>query len=157
MARRPVKVKREIFPDIRYNSVLVARFINKINYRGEKNLAIKIVYDAFSIIKQKLNEDPLKVFIQAIENARPLVELRPRRIGGATYQVPVEVPQYRSETLAMRWIIEYARQRKGKPMKEKLAEEIIAAYKKENSAVIKRREDTHKMAEANRAFAHYRW
>jgi small subunit ribosomal protein S7 len=157
MARRPVKVKREILPDIRYNSVLVARFINKINYRGEKNLAIKIVYDAFSIIKQKLNEDPLKVFIQAIENARPLVELRPRRIGGATYQVPVEVPQYRSETLAMRWIIEYARQRKGKPMKEKLAEEIIAAYKKENSAVIKRREDTHKMAEANRAFAHYRW
>jgi len=157
MARRPVKIKREVLPDIRYNNVLVSRFINKINYRGKKNLAMKIVYGAFDIIKQKLNEDPLKVFLQAIENARPLVELKPRRIGGATYQVPVEVPQYRSETLAMRWLIEYARQRKGKPMKEKLAEEIIAAYKKENSAVIKRREDTHKMAEANRAFAHYRW
>ena len=157
MARRPVKERREILPDIRYNNVLVARFINKINYRGKKNLSMKILYGAFDIIKQKLNEEPLKVFLQAIENARPLVELRPRRIGGATYQIPVEVPQYRSETLAMRWIIECARQRKGKPMKEKLAEEIIAAYKKENSAVIKKREDTHKMAEANRAFAHYRW
>jgi small subunit ribosomal protein S7 len=157
MSRRPVKVRREIPPDIRYNSVLVQRFINKINYQGKKTLAMKIVYGAFDIIRERLNEDPLKVFMQAIENARPLVELRPRRIGGATYQVPVEVPQYRGETLAMRWIIEYARQRKGKPMKEKLAEEIIAAYKKENSAVIKKREDTHKMAEANRAFAHYRW
>ncbi|MDW8056487.1 MAG: 30S ribosomal protein S7 [Elusimicrobiota bacterium] len=157
MSRRPVKVRREIPPDVRYNSVLVQRFINKINYRGKKNLAMKIVYDAFDIIKEKLNEDPLKVFIQAVENSRPLVELRPRRIGGATYQVPVEVPQYRGETLAMRWLIEYARQRKGKPMREKLAEEIISAYKKENSAVIKKKEDTHKMAEANRAFAHYRW
>jgi small subunit ribosomal protein S7 len=157
MSRRPVKVRREIPSDIRYNSVLVQRFINKINYQGKKNLAMKIVYGVFDIIRERLNEDPLKVFMQAIENARPLVELRPRRIGGATYQVPVEVPQYRGETLAMRWIIEYARQRKGKPMKEKLAEEIIAAYKKENSAVIKKREDTHKMAEANRAFAHYRW
>lgn len=157
MSRRPVKVRREIPPDIKYNSVLVQRFINKINFRGKKSVAMKIVYGAFDIIKQKLNTDPLEVFTQTIENARPLVELKPRRIGGATYQVPVEVPQYRGETLAMRWIIECARQRKGKPMKEKLAEEIIAAYKKENSAVIKKREDTHKMAEANRAFAHYRW
>ncbi len=157
MSRRPVKVRREISPDIKYNSVLVHRFINKINYRGKKNTAMKIVYGAFDLIQKKLNEDPLKVFNQAIENVRPLVELRPRRIGGATYQVPVEVPQYRSETLAMRWIIQYAKQRKGRPMKEKLAEEIIAAYKKENSAAIKKREDTHKMAEANRAFAHYRW
>ncbi len=157
MSRRPIKVKREIPPDIKYNSVLVQRFINKINYCGKKNTAMKIVYGAFDIISKKLNEDPLKVFMQAIENVRPLVELRPRRIGGATYQVPVEVPQYRGESLAMRWIIQFARQRKGKPMKEKLAEEIIAAYKKENSAAIKKREDTHKMAEANRAFAHYRW
>lgn len=157
MSRRPVKIKREISPDVRYNSILLQRFINKINYRGKKNLAMKIVYGAFDIIKEKLHEEPFKIFTQAIENARPLVELKPRRIGGATYQVPVEVPQYRGETLAMRWIIECAKQRKGKPMKEKLAEEIIAAYKKENSAVIKKREDTHKMAEANRAFAHYRW
>ncbi|MFN3550611.1 MAG: 30S ribosomal protein S7 [Endomicrobiia bacterium] len=157
MSRRPVKIKREVPADIKYNSVLVQRFINKINYRGKKSLAMKIVYGSFDIIKEKMNEDPLKIFTQAIENARPLVELKPRRIGGATYQVPVEVPQYRGETLAMRWIIEYATQKKGKPIKEKLAEEIIAAYKKENSLVIKKREDTHKMAEANRAFAHYRW
>ncbi|MDW7973420.1 MAG: 30S ribosomal protein S7 [Thermodesulfovibrio sp.] len=157
MSRRPLKIKRNIPPDIKYNSVLVQRFINKINPCGKKNLAMKIVYGAFDIIKQKLNEDPLEVFMKAVENARPLVELRPRRIGGATYQVPVEVPQYRGESLAMRWIIQAARERKGKPMKEKLAEEIIAAYKKENSAVIKKREEMHKMAEANRAFAHYRW
>ncbi|MCM8831936.1 MAG: 30S ribosomal protein S7 [Candidatus Omnitrophica bacterium] len=157
MSRRPVKIKRDLPSDIKYNSVLVQRFINKINYRGKKSLAMKIVYGAFDKIKEKMNEEPLKIFTQAIENARPLVELKPRRIGGATYQVPVEVPQYRGETLAIRWIIQYAKEKKGKPMKEKLAEEIIAAYKKENSLVIKRREDTHKMAEANRAFAHYRW
>lgn len=157
MSRRPVKVKREIPPDIKYNSVLVQRFINKINPCGKKTLATRIVYEAFDIIKQRLKEDPLEVFLKAIENARPLVELRPRRIGGATYQVPVEVPQYRGESLAMRWIVQTAREKKGKPMKEKLADEIIAAYKKENSAVIKKREEMHKMAEANRAFAHYRW
>ncbi len=157
MARRPVKKRPLPPPDPVYNSVMLSRFINKINYRGKKNLAMRIVYKALDIIKQKTNEDPLKVFLQAVENARPLVELRPRRIGGATYQIPVEVPQIRGETLAMRWIIEFARKRKGKPMSEKLAEEILQAYRKENSLVIKKREETHKMAEANRAFAHYRW
>lgn len=157
MVRREVKPRPLPPGDIKYNSQLVQRFINKINYRGKKNLAMKIVYGTFDLIKERTGEDPLKVFVQAIENVRPLVELRPRRIGGATYQVPVEVPQVRGETLAMRWIINFARQRKGKPIIEKLTEEILAAYKKEGSAAIKKREDTHKMAEANRAFAHYRW
>ncbi len=147
-------------PDVKYNSVLVARFINKINYGGQKSLAERIVYNAFDIIKEKTGEDPLKVFTQAIENARPLIEVKPRRVGGATYQVPVEVPNNRSITLAMRWIIETAREnreKKGfKHIWESIADEIIQAYKKEG-AVIKKREDVHKMAEANRAFAHYRW
>lgn len=143
-------------PDIKYNSVLLQRFINKINFRGKKTIAEKIVYGAFELIKEKTNEDPLKVFQEAIENARPLLEVRPRRIGGATYQVPKEVPKYRGETLAMRWIIQFAREREGEPMYKKLADEILQAYKKEGT-VIKKREDTHKMAEANRAFAHYRW
>lgn len=144
-------------PDIKYNSVLVARFINKINYRGKKSLAERIVYSAFDIIKQKTDEDPLKVFTQAIENARPLLEVKPRRVGGATYQVPVEVPNMRGTTLAMRWLIEAARNSRGsRSFYESLADEIILAYKKEGS-VIKKREDVHKMAEANRAFAHYRW
>jgi len=157
MSRRPVK-KREINkPDIKYNNVLVQKFINKINFRGKKNLAMKIVYDMFNILKEKTGEEPLKVFLQAIENVRPLVELKPRRIGGATYQIPVEVPQARSENMAMRWLIMYAKTKKGKSIREKLAEEILAAYKKEASQAMKKREDTHKMAEANRAFAHYRW
>ena len=157
MSRRPVRKRPLPSPDIKYNSVLVHRLINKINYRGKKNLAMNIVYDAMDILKEKTGEDALKVFIQSIENVRPLVELKPRRIGGATYQIPVEVPQGRSESLAFRWVINYARQKKGKPMCEKLAEELLAAYKKEASLSMKKREDTHKMAEANRAFAHYRW
>lgn len=143
-------------PDYKYNSVLVARFINKINYRGKKSLSERIVYSAFDLIKEKTGEDPLKVFTQAIENARPLLEVKPRRVGGATYQVPVEVPVLRGTTLAMRWIIETARNRGSKNFYERLCEEIISAYKKEGS-VIKKREEVHKMAEANRAFAHYRW
>jgi len=150
------KIKNIITPDFRYNSLLVARFINKINFRGKKTVAEKIVYKAFDIIREKTKKEPLEVFLKAIENVRPLLEVKPRRVGGATYQVPVEVPQVRSETLAMRWILEFARQRKGAPMYKRLAEEIISAYNKEGPA-IKKREDTHKMAEANRAFAHYRW
>jgi len=143
-------------PDNKYNSILVARFINKINHRGQKSLAEKIVYTAFDLIKEKTGEDPLKVFNQAIENARPLLEVKPRRVGGATYQVPVEVPNMRSTSLAMIWIIEAARNRGSKNFHERLAEEILSAYKKEGG-VIKKREDVHKMAEANRAFDHYRW
>lgn len=159
MPRKPLKPheRRPLPPpDVKYNSVLVARFINRINFRGQKSLAERLVYKAFDLIKEKTGEDPLKVFTQAIENAKPLVEVKPRRVGGATYQVPVEVPVMRGTTLAMRWIIDAARNRNGKPTYIRLAEEIISAYKKEGSAV-KKREDVHKMAEANRAFAHYRW
>ncbi|MDI6640834.1 MAG: 30S ribosomal protein S7 [Elusimicrobiota bacterium] len=159
MPRKPLKPreKRPLpLPDYKFNSVIVQRFINKINFRGKKTVAEKILYSAFDLIKEKTNQDPLKVFEQAIENARPLLEVRPRRIGGATYQVPIEVRKIRGETIAMRWLIQFARQRKGIPMFKKLAEEILLAYKKEG-AVIKKREDTHKMAEANKAFAHYRW
>ncbi len=153
---KPRQKKRYIYPDIRYNSILVSRFINKINFRGKKTVAEKIVYKAFDLIKEKTKKDPLEIFVKAIENVRPLLEVRPRRVGGATYQVPVEVPQTRSQTLAIRWLLQFAREKRGAPMYQKLADEIISAYNKEGPA-IKKREDTHKMAEANRAFAHYRW
>ena len=139
-----------------YDSVLLARFINKLDHRGKKSLAESIVYKSFEIIKEKTGEEPLEVFSRAIENARPLLEVRPRRVGGATYQVPMEVPIVRSTTLAMDWIMEAARAKTGKPMCEKLAQEFIDASKKEG-AVMKKREDTHRMAEANKAFAHYKW
>ena len=143
-------------PDARFDSVLVSRFLNKLIEKGKKSHAEGILYGAFEIIKEKTKEDPLVVFNRALENARPLVEVKARRVGGATYQVPIEVPQLRSQTIAMKWLIGFARDKKGKPMKEKLALELMEASKKEG-AVIKKREDTHKMAEANKAFAHYRW
>jgi small subunit ribosomal protein S7 len=125
--------------------------------KGKKSLAEKMVYGAFDIVKQQLNEpDVLKVFHKAIDNVRPRLEVKPRRVGGATYQVPIEVRQERGTSIALRWIRDFARAKKGKPMKEKLAEEITAAYKGEGSA-IKKRDDTHKMAESNKAFAHFRW
>jgi len=143
-------------PDSKCNSVLVARFINKINHRGQKNTAERIFYDALVIIKEKTGAEPIETFNKAIENVRPLVEVKPRRVGGATYQVPIEVKPVRSTSVAMRWILTAARSRKGRPMAEKLAEELLLGAKKEGTA-FKKREDTHKMAEANRAFAHYRW
>ncbi|OQX88382.1 MAG: 30S ribosomal protein S7 [Candidatus Omnitrophica bacterium 4484_70.2] len=154
--RRKRAPKRESKPDPKYNSPLIGKFINIIMRDGKKSVAQKIVYQAFEIIKKKLNEDPLKIFFSALDNARPRLEVRPRRIGGATYQVPLEVPRDRGYSIALRWIRDFARTKKGKPMREKLADEIISAYKNEG-AVIKKKEDTHKMAEANRAFAHFRW
>ena len=150
--------ERREFPaaDHRYASVLVSRFINKLNFRGRKLASEKCFYGAMDILKEKTKQEPLEIFNQAIENIRPLLEVRPRRVGGATYQVPREVRPVRSYTVAMRWVIEAARMRAGKPMSEKLAEEFLAAFKKEGTS-FKKREDTHKMAEANRAFAHYRW
>jgi len=142
--------------DSKFGSVLIARFINKLNFEGKKSLAESIVYDSFDLIKEKTGEDPVAVFNRAIENVRPLLEVRPRRVGGATYQVPMEVPMVRSTTLAIDWLIEIARSKTGKPMYEKLAQELIDSSKKEGAA-MKKREDTHKMAEANKAFAHYRW
>ncbi|MDR0977684.1 MAG: 30S ribosomal protein S7 [Endomicrobium sp.] len=143
-------------PDPKYGSVVITRFINKLNFEGKKSVAESIVYDSFDIIKGKVNEEPVSVFNRALENIRPLLEVRPRRVGGATYQVPMEVPMSRSITLAINWIIEIARGKTGKPMCEKLAQEIIDASKKEGLA-MKKREDTNKIAEANKAFAHYRW
>lgn len=143
-------------PDYKFNSVLVARIINKINFTGKKSHAEDIVYSALDDVKGKIKEEPLQVLNRAIENVRPLVEVRPRRVGGATYQVPMEVPHARSVTLAVNWLIQFARAKTGRPMFQRLSDEIAAASKKEGAA-FKKREDTHKMAEANKAFAHYRW
>lgn len=143
--------------DPKFNSKIVASFINMVMLEGKKAVAEKIVYGAFDKIKDTLKEpDVLKIFHKAIDNARPRLEVKPRRVGGATYQVPVEVRQDRGTSIALRWIKDFARNKKGKPMEEKLADEIIAAFKGEGSA-IKKRDDTHKMAEANKAFAHFRW
>ena len=156
MARGVKKEKKEISPDLVYNSVLVAKLINQIMRRGKKTIARKVVYRAFDIIKEKTKKEPLAVFEKAIENASPLLEVKPRRVGGATYQVPREVRGKRKIALSMRWIINAAKSRKGKPMREKLAEELIEASENRGVA-IKKKEDTHRMAEANRAFAHFAW
>lgn len=149
--------RRDLPPaDYKYKSVLISRLINKMNYDGRRQAARFVVYGALDAIQAKLKQEPVTVLTQAIENVRPLLEVRPRRVGGATYQVPSEVRPLRSTTVAMRWIIDAARARTGKPMADRLADEIISANKKEGVA-FKKREDTHKMAEANRAFAHYRW
>ena len=142
--------------DFKFNSVLVSRLINRVNFQGKKLVGERIVYGALEIIAEKTKEDPLMVFTKAIENVRPMLAVRARRVGGGNYQVPIEVRPARSATLAMRWILGSARDRKGRPMAEHLAEELLLAYKKEGAA-FKKREDTHRMAEANRAFAHYRW
>jgi len=154
MARRNKKEKRTILPDPVYDNVAVAKFTNQIMRRGKKTIARKIVYRAFDIIKEKTKKDPIEVFEQALNNASPLLEVKPKRIGGATYQVPVEVREGRRMTLATRWIIRAAKSKKGKPMRVKLAEELMLAANKEGAA-IKKKEDTHRMAEANRAFAHF--
>ncbi|MBI4064068.1 MAG: 30S ribosomal protein S7 [Elusimicrobia bacterium] len=142
--------------DVGFGSQLVSRFINKLSFTGKKTKVTNIIYDALEAVKQKQKEDPVGVLSRAIENCRPYLETKPRQVGGATYQVPVEVRSYRGETLAIRWIIGFARDRKGLPMAKKLAEEIILAARKEGAA-FKKREEMHKMAESNRAFAHYRW
>jgi len=154
MARGKKIEKREVSPDFVYNSVIVSKFINQIMERGKKIAAKKIVYGALDIIKEKTKKDPLESFEKAIENAAPLLEVKSKRVGGATYQVPREVRGDRRTTLAMRWIISAAKSKKGKPMREKLAEELILSLNNEGSAV-KKKEDTHRMAEANRAFAHF--
>ena len=149
--------RREAPPaDFKYNSVLLSRLVNKINFQGKKLASEHIVYGALEILAEKTKEDAVTVFTKAIENIRPLLEVKARRVGGANYQVPIEVRPARGTTLAMRWILNAARARKGLPMAERLAEELLLAYKKEGTA-FKKREDTHRMAEANRAFAHYRW
>ena len=154
--RRRRAPKRKIDPDPRYADLLIAKFINIVMECGKKSTAERIVYDALDIVKEKTAKEPLEVFRAALDNVRPLLETKSRRVGGATYQVPVSVSEDRGYSLALRWIRSYSRDRKGKPMHEKLAQEIIDGFNKTGPSV-KKREDMHKMAEANRAFAHYRW
>ena len=155
--RRRKAQEREVLADPKFSSKVVGKFINMVMLQGKKSIAEKMVYGAFDIIKLQLNEpDVLKVFYKAIDNARPRLEVKPRRVGGATYQVPIEVRQDRGTSIALRWIRDFAKNKKGKTMSVKLAEEIMSAYKGEGSA-IKKKDDTHKMAEANKAFAHFRW
>ncbi|MGD2040118.1 MAG: 30S ribosomal protein S7 [Anaerolineae bacterium] len=156
MPRRNRPPKREIAPDIKYNSVMVARFINKLMQDGKKSTAQRVFYDALDIVESRAKRPGLDVFEQAVRNATPMLEVKPRRVGGATYQVPVEVRPERKVSLAVRWLIQAARNRPGKSMSEKLANELLDAANN-TGATVKRREDTHRMAEANRAFAHYRW
>ncbi|AGB18106.1 30S ribosomal protein S7 [Thermoanaerobacterium thermosaccharolyticum] len=156
MPRKGYVAKRDVLPDPVYNSKKVTKLINKIMYSGKKGIAQKICYGAFDIIREKTGRDPLEVFEEALNNVMPVLEVKPRRVGGATYQVPVEVRPERRQTLGIRWIIEFARKRSGRTMMEKLAAEIMDAANN-TGASVKKREDTHKMAEANKAFAHYRW
>jgi small subunit ribosomal protein S7 len=156
MPRRYRPPRREVEPDSKYNSELVARFINRLMERGKKSVSATIIYDAFDIIEERTHKNPLQVFHQAVENATPVLEVRPRRVGGATYQIPVEVRAERRTSLAIRWLIAAAQARKGRPMAERLADELMDASRN-TGATVKKKEDTHKMAEANRAFAHYRW
>lgn len=156
MPRRNRPDRRPILPDPRYNNELVSRFINRLMYGGKRSVAERILYSSFDLIEERVSRSPVEIFEQAINSAMPALEVKPRRVGGATYQVPVEVAPHRQLALAMRWLIENARQRSGKSMAEKLAGELLDTAQGQGTT-IKRKEDTHRMAEANRAFAHYRW
>ncbi|MGH6843125.1 MAG: 30S ribosomal protein S7 [Methylocella sp.] len=156
MSRRHSAEKREVIPDAKFGDVVLTKFMNSIMYAGKKSIAEAIVYDAFDIIEQKMRSEPLPVFKQALDNVAPAIEVRSRRVGGATYQVPVEVRAERRQALAIRWIINAARGRNDKTMVDRLSAELMDAANNRGNAV-KKREDTHRMAEANRAFSHYRW
>ena len=156
MPRRGSIVKRDVLPDPLYNSKLVTRLINNIMIDGKRGVSQKIVYEAFDIVKEKTGQEALEAFEKALENIMPVLEVKARRVGGATYQVPMEVRPDRRQTLGLRWITLYSRKRSERTMKERLANEIVDALN-ETGASVKKREETHKMAEANRAFAHYRW
>ena len=156
MPRRAAAVRREVMPDAKYNNRLVTQLINKVLLDGKKSLAERIVYDAFDIVEQRTEQDPLAVFKKAMDNVRPTLEVKPKRVGGATYQVPMEVNSRRATTLAIRWMVNFSRARKEKTMAQRLANEILDASNKVGASV-KRREDLFKMAESNRAFAHYRF
>ena len=156
MSRRKSAVKRTILPDARYDSQTVSKFINVLMYQGKKSTAERIFYDAMDLVENRTSQPGVNIFKQALTNLKPVLEVKSRRVGGATYQVPVEVRPDRRTALAMRWLISYSRDRNEKSMAEKLAAEVISASKGEGNAV-KKKEDTHRMAEANKAFAHYRW
>ncbi|NLE99535.1 MAG: 30S ribosomal protein S7 [Anaerolineales bacterium] len=156
MPRRNQPPKRRTEPDSRYNSVLIARLVSALMRGGKKSVATRIMYDAMDMVEQRTNQPPLEVLEQAVKNVSPILEVKPRRVGGSTYQIPVEVPPERQVALAVRWLLSAAHSRPGRSMAEKLASEVMDAARETGSAV-KRREDTHRMAEANRAFAQYRW
>ncbi len=156
MARRHRADRRELVPDPKFNNELVARLINYVMRRGKKSTAERIVYGALDEVKKTTNEDPLEVLVRAIDNIKPRVEVKSRRVGGSTYQVPVEINKYRQMALALRWVVQFSGARKGVPMKKALALELMDAFKNQGNAVRKR-DDTHKMAQANKAFAHYAW
>tara|TARA_Y100001970_G_scaffold192057_1_gene233407 strand:- start:142 stop:612 length:471 start_codon:yes stop_codon:yes gene_type:complete len=156
MSRKRKAPVRKIFPDPKYGSIIISKFINSIMYDGKRSKAEKILYSALERIKEKNKEDPIKIFNNAITNVKPNLEVRSRRVGGATYQVPVEVKAKRGQALALRWLMDATRKRKNKTMSEKLYYELLDASQNKGSA-IKKREDTHKMAESNKAFAHFRW
>jgi small subunit ribosomal protein S7 len=156
MPRRRIAPKKETSGDPRYGNDLLAKFITRMMLAGKHSTSQKIVYDAMGMMQEKVNKSPLEIFIRAIGNVRPAVEVKSRRVGGSTYQVPVEIRDSRRDALAMRWIIQFARNRSGRSMSEKLAAELLEAYN-QTGAAFKKKEDTHRMAEANKAFAHYRW
>ena len=156
MSRRHAAEKREVLPDPKFGDVVLNKFTNSLMWKGKKSVAERIVYDAFDIMEKKTGQDPLKLFHEAIDNVRPAVEVRSRRVGGATYQVPIEVRHDRRQALAIRWIVELARKRSENTMTKRLSGELMDAANNRGAAV-KKREDTHRMAEANKAFSHYRW
>ncbi len=156
MPRRAKIAKRQLTPDPKYGHTVLAKFINKVMLDGKKATAERIIYDALQLVEERMKKDPLEVFDQAMKNATPILQVRPRRVGGATYQVPVEVTPERGQIMAIRWLVNFARARSGRSMAEKLATELIDAAQGEG-ATVKKRQDTHRMAEANKAFAHYRW
>lgn len=156
MSRRRVPTKREVLPDARYNSKIITKFINRMMVDGKRTVACGIIYDALDVVKTKIETPVVEVFNKAVDNVKPVVEVKSRRVGGATYQVPIEVRDSRREALAMRWLIQAARNRSGKSMAAKLALELVDAFNNTGTA-FKKKEDTHRMAEANKAFAHYRW
>lgn len=156
MPRRYRPAKREVAPDVRYGNVKIEMFINRLMIGGKKSTARRIMYDALDIVETKAKKDPVEVYEQALRNVTPAVEVKPRRVGGSTYQVPVEVPAARATSLAMRWLLQYSAARGGRSMAEKLAAELLDAANGQGAS-IKKRDDTHRMAEANRAFAHFRW
>ncbi|MCF7943028.1 MAG: 30S ribosomal protein S7 [Spirochaetia bacterium] len=156
MARRKLAPVRDVLPDPQFNSKIVEKFIRRMMVDGKKSTSTKIIYDAMAVLGEKTSEKPLDVFLKALENVKPMVEVKSRRVGGSTYQVPVEVRESRREALSMRWIITAARNRNGKSMSEKLSAELLDAFNATGTA-FKKKEDTHRMAEANKAFSHYRW
>lgn len=156
MPRRRIVAKKDAVPDPKYNSREISKFVARMMLRGKKSVGLKIFYDALDIIQKKMKTDPVEVFKKAMENVKPLIEVKSRRVGGSTFQVPIEIKDSRREALGMRWLIQYSRARSGKCMSDKLSAELMDAFNSTGSA-FKKKEDTHRMAEANKAFAHYRW